>query len=154
MNRTRSFRPVRRLAEPNRERPARAGHQHPARHLAFRGAAPQTGPAGPRMRRRPRGLPAASRRCCFGVAAMLAAPLFAATASAIAASPAGNAPVASARNPGAPDTAVAAALARFPDTAPPKDRAATGERAAHAAVRYPRAFIEWKLSAGSPRQYA
>ena len=31
---------------------------------------------------------------------------------------------------------------------------ASGERAAHAAVRYPRAFIEWKLSAGSPQQYA
>jgi len=26
--------------------------------------------------------------------------------------------------------------------------------AAHAAVRYPPAFIEWKLSAGSPRQWA
>ena len=54
-------------------------------------------------------------------------------------------------NPAAPHTAVAAAPARFPDTAPRKDRAATGQRAAHAAVRYPRAFIEWKLSAGSPR---
>jgi hypothetical protein len=32
--------------------------------------------------------------------------------------------------------------------------AASSERAAHAAVRYPRAFIEWKLSAGSPQQYA
>ena len=31
---------------------------------------------------------------------------------------------------------------------------ASGERAAHAAVHYPRAFIEWKLSAGSPQQYA
>ena len=31
---------------------------------------------------------------------------------------------------------------------------ASGERAAHSAVRYPRAFIEWKLSAGSPQQYA
>jgi hypothetical protein len=31
---------------------------------------------------------------------------------------------------------------------------ASGERAAHAAVRYPRAFIEWKLSAGPPQQYA
>ena len=30
---------------------------------------------------------------------------------------------------------------------------ASGERAAHA-VHYPRAFIEWKLSAGSPQQYA
>jgi len=81
---------------------------------------------------------------------MLAAPLFAGTASAIAASPAGNAPVASARNPAAPDTALAATLARFPGAAPRRDRAASGERAAHAA-RYPRAFIEWKLSAGSPQ---
>jgi hypothetical protein len=31
---------------------------------------------------------------------------------------------------------------------------ASGERAAHSAVRYPRAFIEWKLSAGPPQQYA
>jgi hypothetical protein len=31
---------------------------------------------------------------------------------------------------------------------------ASGERAAHAAVRYPRAFIEWKLSAGPPQQRA
>ena len=140
--------------EPSRERPARAGQQHPARHLAFRGAAPHIGPAEPRVRRRTRGLPAADRLRRFGVAVMLAAPMFAGTASAIAASPAGNAAVASARNPAAPDTAVAATLARFPDTAPRKDRAASGERAAHAAVRYPRAFIEWKLSAGSPRQYA
>ena len=134
--------------EPNRDRPAH-DRQHPARHLASRGAAPQTSPAGPRMRRRPRALPAASRLRRFGVAAMLAALLFAGTASAIAASPAGNAPVASARNPAAPDTAVAATLARFPGAAPRGDRAASGERAAHAAVRYPRAFIEWKLSAGS-----
>ena len=140
--------------EPNRERPARAGHQHPARHLASRGAGPQTGPAGPRMRRRPRALPAASRLRRFGVAVMLAAPLFAATASAIAASPAGNAPAGSARNPAAPDTAVAAAPARFPGAAPRKDRAATGEQAAHPAVRYPRAFIQWKLSAGPPQQCA
>jgi hypothetical protein len=32
--------------------------------------------------------------------------------------------------------------------------AASSERAAHAAVRYPRAFIEWKLSAGPPQQRA
>ena len=140
--------------EPNREMPARAGHQHPARHLVSRGAGPQTGPAQPRIRRRTRGLPAAGRLRRLGAAAMLAAPLYAATASAIAASPAGNAPVASSRNPAAPDTAVAAAPARFPDAAPRKDRAATGEQAAHAAMRYPRAFIEWKLSAGPPRQYA
>ena len=129
--------------EPNRERPAPARHQHPARHPAFRRAGPPTGPAEPRMRRRTRGLPAASRPRWFGVAVMLAALLFAGTASAIAASPAGNAPAASARNPAAPDTAVAASLARFPDAAPRRDRAAS-------AVRYPRVFIEWKLSAGSP----
>jgi hypothetical protein len=134
--------------EPNRDRPARAGHQHPARHLAFRGAAPQTGPARPRMRRRARGLPAAGRLRSSGVAVLLAAPLLAGTASATAASPAANAAAASARNPSAPHTAAAATPARFPDTAPRKDRAASGERAAHAAARYPRAFIEWKLSAG------
>jgi hypothetical protein len=140
---------------PNRERPARAGRQPPARqHLAFRGTAPHSGPAEPRMRRRTRDLPAAGRLRCFGVAVMLAAPLFVGTASAIAASPAGNAPVASARNAAAPDTAVAATLARLPDAAAQKDRAASGERAAHAVVRYPRAFIEWKLSAGSPQQGA
>jgi hypothetical protein len=109
--------------EPNRKRPARA-RQHPARHLG-------------RLR-------------CFGVAVMLAVPLFAGTASAIAASPAGTALVALARNPAVPDTALAATLARFPGAAPRRDRAASGERAAHAA-RYPRAFIAWKLSAGSPR---
>ena len=32
--------------------------------------------------------------------------------------------------------------------------AASSERAAHAAMRYPRAFIEWKLSAGPPQQCA
>jgi hypothetical protein len=106
------------------------------------------------MHRRTRGLPAAGRLRRFGVAAMLAAPLFAGTASAIAASPAGNAPAASARNPAAPHTAVTAAPARFPDTAPRKDRTATGEQAAHATARYPRAFIEWKLSPGPPQQYA
>jgi hypothetical protein len=137
--------------EPNREWPARAGQQHPARHLAFRGARPHTGPAEPRMHRHTQGLPAATVLRCFGVAVMLAAPLFAGTAGAIAASPAGNAPVASARNPAAPNPAVAATLARFPGAAPRRDRAASGERAAHAAVRYPRAFIEWKLSAGSPQ---
>jgi len=65
----------------------------------------------------------ARRLRSFGVAMLLAAPLLAGTTSAMAASPAANAPVASARNPAAPDTAVA-----------------------HAAVHYPRAFIEWKLS--------
>jgi hypothetical protein len=104
--------------EPNRKRPARARQQHPARHLAFRKAAPQTSPAGLRMHCRTRALPAAGRLRGFGVAVMLAAPLFAGPASPIAASPAGNAPVASARNPAAPDTVVAATLARFPDAAP------------------------------------
>ena len=32
--------------------------------------------------------------------------------------------------------------------------ATSGERPAHAAVRYPRAFIEWKLSAEPPQQCA
>jgi hypothetical protein len=41
---------------------------------------------------------------------------------------------------------VAGTLARFPDAALRRDRTASGERAAHAAVHYPRAFIEWKLS--------
>src|SRR5262249_13166920 len=94
--------------EPNRQSPAPAG--------------PHTGPAEPRMRHRTRGLPAASRLRCFGVAVLLAAPLFAGTASAIAVSPAGNSPVASARNPAAPGTAVAATLARFPGAAPRRDR--------------------------------
>ena len=67
--------------EPNRERPARAGQQHPARHLASRGAAAHTSPAKPQMRRRARGLPAAGRLRRFGVAVMLAAPLFAGTAT-------------------------------------------------------------------------
>jgi len=85
------------------------------------------------MRRRTRDLPAAGGLRCFGVAVMLAAPLLVETANAIAAtSPAGNAPVISARNVAAPDTAVTA----------------------HAAMRYPRAFIERKLSARSPQQCA
>ena len=108
------------------------------------------------MRRRARDLAVAGRRRCSSVAVMLAAPLlFAGTANAIAAtSPAGNAPVASPRNATAPNTAVAASPARFPDAAAKTDGAASGEPAAHAAMRYPRAFIEWKLSARPPQQCA
>lgn len=139
---------VRQLAdELNRESPAR-------RHLAFCRAARRTDPAEPRMRRRARDLLAAGRRPCCGVAVMLAAPLlFAGNANAIAAtSPAGNAPVASPRNAPAPNTAVAASLARFPGAAAKTHGAASGEPAGQAAMHYPRAFIEWKLSAWPPQR--
>lgn len=153
--------------ELNRERLARARQRPPAlRHVAFRTAAGRTDRGESRMSRRARNLTVAGRRPRFGVAVMLTATLLlAGTANAIAAtSPAGHATV--------PDTVPAASPARFPDGAAKTDSAQPVERAdrepagpralgqnTHAMAatppapgkRYPRAFIEWKLSAWPPQ---
>jgi hypothetical protein len=135
--------------ELNRVRLACAGRQRPARwHLALLGAPRRAVPGERRMRRQTRDLPVVSRLPRFGVAVMLTAPLLAVTGHAMAAaSGAGNAPIASAWNATAPDTAVAVSLAGFPEKAAKTDGAVSDKRTAHAAMPYPRAFIEWKLSA-------
>jgi hypothetical protein len=80
---------------------------------------------------------------CFRIAmVLLAVSLFAGAASAMAAtSPARNAPVAPGWNAAAPATALAASRAM---------RSAMPRPRANAFGRYPRAFIEWKLSARPP----
>jgi hypothetical protein len=98
----------------------------------------------------------------FGVAVVLAASLFAGTANAIAATgPAEDASVVSGWNAMGPDTVSVPSLAGFPDGAAETGGAAFGERAAREVIgprapglgsrRYPRAFIEWKLSARPPQ---
>jgi hypothetical protein len=175
-----------------------------------RGAVEQVAGDRRAAKRRAWDLAVAGRRP-FGVVVVLAAPLlFAGTANAIAAaSPGGNAPVVSAWNAAAPDTALAAPLAGFPDGTAKTDGLAFGERVAQELTRlrphgrnapvlvtptapgmrlpaspalapwldratppavnsatrfapasppavgsgrYPRAFIEWKLSARPPQQ--
>ena len=175
-----------------------------------RGAVEQVAGDRRAAKRRAWDLAVAGRRP-FGVVVVLAAPLlFAGTANAIAAaSPGGNAPVVSAWNAAAPDTALAAPLAGFPDRTAKTDGLAFGERVAQELTRlrphgrnapvlvtptapgmrlpaspalaprldratppavnsatrfapasppalgsgrYPRAFIEWKLSARPPQQ--
>lgn len=139
--------------ELNRERLARARQQPSARrHLALRGAARLTDRDERRMRRRARDLVVAGSRPCFGVAVMLAAPLLSAgTANAITApSPAGNAPVVSAWNATAPDRAPAGRW--MPPLVNRATRPTPPQPAAHTGKRYPRAFIEWKLSAPPSQQ--
>jgi hypothetical protein len=134
--------------------------------------------------RRAGDLAAAGRRSLGVAVVLAAPLLLAGSANAIAAaSPDGNGPVVSAWNAAAPGTALAMPLAGFPGGAAKTDRTAGDERVARelpglracggatppvngatrSALRpppslgsghYPRAFIDWKLSARPPQRCA
>ena len=95
-------------------------------------------------------------RCRAGILAALAATLLATTATtapaafALPVPPMGHGDA----TPPAVQTVVVGGMPGWQIALIAVAATASGERAAHDAVRYPRAFIEWKLSAGSPQQYA
>ena len=96
-------------------------------------------------------------RCRAGILAALAATLLATTATTAPAAfalPAPHTGHGDATPPPAVQTVVVGGMPGWQIALIAVAATASGERAAHAAVRYPRAFIEWKLSAGPPQQYA